>query len=392
MLWYERYSPGRLVVTGATVLFGLYLFGLFGKPPCGPVAAFFIAITAIYFAWAWLGPLVDEQLLFRNQRRLLRGLREAAEFADEMRRVGHKRRKRLDEAARGAVEEAVVGLDRAVASRDEAKLLAALKEADRVAEQHLRLSKKGVLRDFTETIGGALFIALLLRVFVIEAFKIPSGSMIPTLEIGDHIFVNKFSYGVALPRILQPGQVRVIGFAPPKPGDVVVFIAPEPAENAGEDFIKRVVAVAGQRVRVEGGTLFVDDVEQARGGGEAYGYEEYIEGLGMAQRFHATRYSETTGGVPHSVLLTHLVGNEWPPPGLALNGIECDARECRVAPGYVFCMGDNRDNSSDSRRWGAVPTDNVKGRAMFVWLSFGNAARDAGFLGMRWGRIGTWIK
>ncbi|MBN2362079.1 MAG: signal peptidase I, partial [Deltaproteobacteria bacterium] len=71
----------------------------------------------------------------------------------------------------------------------------------------MRLAKKGVLRDFVESIGGALFIALLLRIFVIEAFKIPSGSMIPTLEIGDHIFVNKFSYGVAVPRVIRPGQI-----------------------------------------------------------------------------------------------------------------------------------------------------------------------------------------
>jgi signal peptidase I len=136
----------------------------------------------------------------------------------------------------------------------------------------------------------------------------------------------------------------------------------------------------------------VDDVAQARSGGEPFGYDDFNEGRGPIQRVHATRYTETTGGVAHSILLTHLNGYNWPSPDLVLNGVDCNDRECRVLPGYVFCMGDNRNNSSDSHVWGAVPVDNIKGKARFVWLSFAGAARDAGFLGMRWGRIGTWIR
>lgn len=389
MYWYEHYSPGRLASTGLAALLGLYLFGFMGPAPTGPVSAFFIGITALYFAWAWLGPLLDEYVVFPKQRTLLRALREGSAFSDDLRRLVIKKRKKLSAEATAALEAAVTGLEKAIAARDEAALVQAIDKANKVATAQLGSGQKGVFRDFFETIGGALLVALLLRIFIIEAFKIPSGSMIPTLEIGDHIFVNKFSYGLAVPT--PHGQIRLLDFSPPNPGDIIVFVAPEPADNAGEDFIKRVVAVAGQEVRLQDGTLYVDGKEQTRSGAKPYSYEEYISELGVVQRIHATRYNEKTGGVDHDVLLTYLAGNSWPKPGHRGNGLRCADGSCRVMPGYVLCMGDNRDNSSDSRIWGAVPVENIKGRAMFVWMSFANTPAEGGALGVRWERIGTWL-
>jgi signal peptidase I len=233
-------------------------------------------------------------------------------------------------------------------------------------------------------------VALLLRVFVVEAFKIPSGSMIPTLEIGDHIFVNKFNFGIAIPWFGR--QLRIIDFAPPTPGDVIVFISPPAADNAGEDFIKRVVAGPGQEIRLVDGQLIIDGKEQPRQNGGAYMYEDVDEQQGRLHRRNVVRYIEEVNGVKHAILLESVHGNNWPRGYRDLHGLECTEDSCRVKPGFVFCMGDNRDKSSDSRFWGAVPVQNIKGKAMFVWMSFGGHAIDAGFLGVRWKRLGTWIE
>ncbi len=387
MYWYENYSPGRLSSTALSALLALYLFGYMGPAPLGPVAAFFISITALYFCWSWLGPLLDEYVVFPKNRVLLHSLREASAFSDDLRRLLAKRKKKLSDEAKQALQHSIDRLEKAIAARDAAQLDRALQDADTTATAHLGSGKRGVIREFFESIGGALLVALLLRIFIIEAFKIPSGSMIPTLEIGDHIFVNKFAYGLGIPS--PHGQLRLLDFAPPKAGDVIVFVAPKPADNAGEDFIKRVVAVAGQTVSLRDGTVYVDGKAQRRDDPRPYSYEEYISELGVVQRLHATRYREKTNGVEHDVLLTYLAGNSWPKPGHKGHGLRCQAGQCTVLPGYVFCMGDNRDNSSDSRFWGAVPVENVKGKAMFVWMSFANTPDQGGALGVRWSRIGT---
>ena len=387
MYWYENYSPGRLSSTALAVLLAAYLFGYMGAPPMGPVGAFFISITALYFTWVWFGPLLDEYLIFPKKRLLLHSLREASAFSDDLRRLLVKRKKKLGEEGREALNSSINKLDKAIASRDTAKLSLALQHADKVATAQLGSGKRGVVREFFESIGGALLVALLLRVFVIEAFKIPSGSMIPTLEIGDHIFVNKFAYGLGIPS--PHGQIRLLDFDPPKAGDVIVFVAPKPADDAGEDFIKRVVAVAGQKVSMRDGSVYVDGKIQPRDNPRPYRYEEYISELGVVQSLHATRYHERTNETDHDILLTYFAGNSWPKAGHRGQGLHCEAGACEVLPGYIFCMGDNRDNSSDSRFWGAVPVQNVRGKAMFVWMSFANAPDEGGALGVRWSRIGT---
>ncbi|MGH7804030.1 MAG: signal peptidase I [Candidatus Binatia bacterium] len=181
---------------------------------------------------------------------------------------------------------------------------------------------KSALREWGEALGVALILALLIRSFVVQAFKIPSGSMLPTLQIGDHILVNKFIYGVRLP-VLGNMLVEV---GTPKHGDVIVFVYPEDPQK---DFIKRVVAVAGDVVEIRNKKLTVN--------GEAVPdpYAHFADG-------------DSIGGQPQRDNLGPLT----------------------VPRGTVFVMGDNRDRSYDSRFWGPVALDQVKGKAFLIYWSW----------------------
>jgi len=191
---------------------------------------------------------------------------------------------------------------------------------------------KSTVREYAEALGVALLLALVIRTFVVQAFKIPSGSMLPTLQIGDHILVNKFIYG---PRLEVPltqwslGQLP--GFREPRAGDVIVFIYPKERDK---DFIKRIVAVAGQTVESRGNKLFIDGKQVE----DAHAHYE--------KRDHV------------------------------------DFGPYAVPAGHVFVMGDNRDESYDSRFWGPVPIQDIKGLAMVIYWSWG------GEHFVRWDRLG----
>jgi signal peptidase I len=217
--------------------------------------------------------------------------------------------------------------------------------------------QKGELREYVESILVAVGVALLLRAFVVEAFKIPSGSMLPTLQIQDHIFVNKLVYGPSVPFT----NFRVFNNLPPKRGDVIVFEYPDPNPNAErQDFIKRVIALEGDTLEVSGGHPIINgwQVPNCR-----VGNYEYREGADT----HVKRgdlFVEFLGEYAYLTLF---------------EDDRSDGRQgpYRVKPGETWVLGDNRNNSSDSRAWfggrgGGVPDANIKGRAMFVWLSFGS--------------------
>jgi signal peptidase I len=359
----------------------------------GAIFPVLVVITILYFSAAWLGPLLDEQVFAKARARRLRAERLGRPFLRDMMRARDKAKDRLSVVAIEVLDKAIDRLDAALLGPDEDELVAALGHAETVLQEQLGRRRKGILRDFLESIGGALLIALALRLFVVEAFKIPSGSMIPTLEIGDHIFVNKFVYGLSIPFTDPPR--KFLRFSNPAPGDVVVFIAPEPADNAGEDFIKRVVATEGQVLQLKDGVLFVDGKPYERSGGHDTEYRESHE-YGPAWRARTARqYMEQTGSALHSVLYERHGIHDWPAGAtLGLNGLQCNGEVCVVEHGYVFCMGDNRDNSADSRKWGAVPLENVKGRAMFVWLSVdGSQPKMLGLMQhIRWSRMGLSIQ
>jgi len=194
---------------------------------------------------------------------------------------------------------------------------------------------KSTVREYAEALGVALLLALVIRTFVVQAFKIPSGSMLPTLQIGDHILVNKFIYG---PRLEVPltqwslGQLP--GFREPRAGDVVVFIYPKERDK---DFIKRIVAVAGQTVESRGNTILIDGKQVE----DAHAHYE--------KRDHV------------------------------------DFGPYTVPAGHVFVMGDNRDESYDSRFWGPVPIQDIKGLAMVIYWSWG------GENFVRWDRLGRLV-
>ncbi len=201
--------------------------------------------------------------------------------------------------------------------------------------------QKSPVREYAEALGFALLLALVIRMFVVQAFKIPSGSMLPTLQIGDHILVNKFIYGarIEIP-LTQVSLGQLPGIRQPRPGDVVVFIWPK---DRSKDFIKRVIATAGQTIEVKQKQVYID--------GKPWDDP------------HAT-FTPSHGG-PAS-------GENYGP--------------FTVPPGTVFVMGDNRDQSYDSRFWGPVPLADIKGQAIIIYWSWDGPDRW-----VRWDRIGRLV-
>lgn len=222
--------------------------------------------------------------------------------------------------------------------------------------------KKGFVREYGEALLTALLIAFFIRSFVIEAFKIPSGSMIPTLMVGDHIFVNKFVYGLRIPFT----KTKIVTFGTPKRGEPIVFMYPM---DESKDFIKRVVGLPGDVVRVHGEEVIINGQPVTH---DPIADISSIPAFGGWQHFKY--YSEDLGGTHHLVQFDDdRTGRE--------------NEEFTITPDHLFVMGDNRDNSSDSRDWGLVPLENIKGRAMFVWLSI-----DFDRKTLRWDRFGKWIR
>jgi signal peptidase I len=257
---------------------------------------------------------------------------------------------------------------------------AAHAKAEKAVAEHLGRWRKGEMREYAESIGIAVAVALLLRAFVVEAFKIPSGSMIPTLMIGDHIFVNKFTYGPLVPWT----ESRLWTRLPPSRGDVMVFKFPEKPE---QDFIKRTIATPGDTLEAIDGRPIINGwvvphcyVGPYKAEGRTYDlYVEYLEDKSYFTMFEnkpddrpCTSHEECGGG---STCKAGVCGSMIEGP-------------FHVRDREAWVMGDNRNNSHDSRSWrnrmgAGVPFENIKGRAMFVWMSFspgGGIAQDRLFV------------
>ena len=202
--------------------------------------------------------------------------------------------------------------------------------------------QKSTLREYAEALAVALLLALVIRTFVVQAFKIPSGSMKETLQIGDHILVNKFLYGPRLEiPLTQMSLGRLPGLRKPRPGDVIVFIWPK---DRSKDFIKRVIAVEGQTVEVRNRQVFID----GKPWDDPHATWVMQRGLGGA------------------------AGDNYGP--------------YTVPPDHVFVMGDNRDQSYDSRFWGPVPIADIKGQALVIYWSWDGPDRW-----VRWERLGRLV-
>ena len=222
--------------------------------------------------------------------------------------------------------------------------------------------------DWTAGLFPVILIVFLLRSFLFEPFKIPSGSMIPTLLVGDLILVNKFHYGVRLPVINK----KIVANHDPQRGDVMVFRYPE---DPSVDYIKRVVGVPGDEVSYRNQQLFVNGTLAETQPRPDFFNEDSL-------RFEK-EYVEKLGDVEHRILVDRqrqsyiTVPDNFP---LKENcRYSAEGVTCKVPAGHYFMMGDNRDNSRDSRFWGFVPDENIVGKAFFVWMNFGNLKRIGSF-------------
>jgi signal peptidase I len=215
--------------------------------------------------------------------------------------------------------------------------------------------------------GGSLFpvilLVFLLRSFIVEPFKIPSGSMIPTLLVGDFILVNKYAYGVRLPVINK----KIISVGEPQRGDVMVFRYPE---DPSLDYIKRVVGVPGDRVVYQNKKLAINGVEV-----DAHKIDDYLhpERLQYSQQYQAKLGSTTHRYLNDLESPASVDASVFP---FQDNCLYNNAGVvCTVPQGNYFMMGDNRDNSRDSRVWGFVPEENIVGKAFFIWFNFNDLSR-----------------
>jgi len=258
--------------------------------------------------------------------------------------------------------------DAAVQRRAELDRMGIQKVDVDVQEAKSRILMQPWWLDWTAGLFPVIAAVFLLRSFLFEPFKIPSGSMIPTLRVGDLILVNKFTYGVRLPVI----NVKVTEGTPPARGDVMVFrYPPQPSL----DYIKRVVGVPGDEVAYLNKRLTVNGKPV-----ETTAVPDFFDEDAMR---YFKQYEEQLGGQPHRLLNTPEV------PAFVQGASNFAYRQncnysvegvvCKVPQGHYFMMGDNRDNSLDSRYWGFVPEANIVGKAFFVWMNFGNLKRIGSF-------------
>lgn len=243
------------------------------------------------------------------------------------------------------------------------------------AAGNAKSGKSGSWSDGLKGIVGTVAIFLLIRIFLFEAYRIPSGSMIPSMLIGDWLFVNKLAYGPHVPFT----EINLPGYATPERYDIVVFKSPPQSDQPWDPtpmLVKRLVGLPGDTLYMRDAKLFVNGFEQRQGYGaeSEVGDPNEISPLYDWQRQHSLRESRF-GAAPMQP--TH---DNWGP--------------LLIPQGHYFMMGDNRYNSKDSRYWGLVPRENFRGRPLFVYYSWdGETGRPLPALtAIRWGRLGHWIK
>ena len=237
-----------------------------------------------------------------------------------------------------------------------------------ISEARTKLLMQPWWLDWTAGLFPVILVVFVLRSFLFEPFKIPSGSMIPTLLIGALILVNKFTYGVRLPVI----HTKITEGNAPQRGDVMVFrYPPQPSL----DYIKRVIGVPGDEVAYLNKRLTIN--------GKEVPTKAVPDFFDESQVRYFKQFEEELGAKPHRVL------NNTEAPAFVQGASNFEYRQnctysvegvvCKVPEGHYFMMGDNRDNSLDSRYWGFVPDKNIVGKAFFVWMNFGNLGRIGPF-------------
>jgi signal peptidase I len=385
--WVDRAVSLWAPVTVLALVFGVYLV-VVESAVCTYVWLMPVMQALGLVAFGWWVALVVARLVLRRWN----GARKARYHADEVLADFERTAQKHQGALKGRAWDELLAADvdlRRSYLRGEAEVSQATVALDAAFEKHLAKLRGGGWIDFGSGFVRALLIALAFRAVLVEPYKIPSGSMIPTLEIGDQIFVNKFIYGVRLP---FTNYVPFVLVRPPKRGDVIVFNNPV---NTEVDYVKRVIGVPGDRLEFTDEGVSVNGVPLPKAiETRDYGYWDshtpLSESFGaMLHRWTTddwrysseSLYRETVDGQPHYIL-----DNAVAHADSLARTLE---RTVTVPEGSVFVMGDNRNNSDDSRfglgdrsdRPRFVPFGNIKGKATVIWLSLSRGGPLSGIFG-----------
>jgi signal peptidase I len=317
--------------------------------------------------------------LNRSQRR-----KDALQLKKNVQKILDKKSGRISQKGTGEIKAAIERLVKALEGQTDDAVADAVRALEEKTDLHLSFARKSAFREYFESIGVAILVAVILRLFIVEAFKIPSESMVPTLMVGDHIFVSKYRYGLSIPF----SNKRLVRFAKPDYGEVVVFLKPSREEQTGSslkdpffndeyemvgvDFIKRIAGLPGDIVEMRDDILYVNNREVPRCHVGKQVYRTLNRFRGTWEDHEAALWIEKNGNHMYTIIEE-------------VDGPQNDFGPVTIPSDQVFVLGDNRDNSNDSRYWGSVPFDNIKGRAMFIWWS---NRRPHGF---QWNRVGTAI-
>jgi len=217
-----------------------------------------------------------------------------------------------------------------------------MREDKKKIKENNEEATKSKVQEYIEAIIIAILIAVVIRTFIVQAYKIPSRSMVPTLLVGDHLLVNKFIYGVKIPVIRR----IIVPITDPKRGDIIVFIYPN---DRTKDYIKRVIGVGGDKIEIKNKNIFIND-------------QPYKDAFGI--------YSDNT---------------TYP----AIMQPRDNFGPVTVPRGSLFVMGDNRDESADSRFWGFVDLKDVEGKALLIYWSWNSEEQDNLLKKVRWQRLGN---
>jgi signal peptidase I len=377
-----RLALDHLWVVGVPLLLALFLLvvhftndmDLTEVPPHPRVVQLVIALLGLSVIFG-IPYLLYRKIIDETRDDLMLHRDAALSLKDAQRRF-RKYESKLKPEARTAVSEVLTSVEKAMESEDNDELIRTLHALDQVISRHLAFARKSPLQEYGESIGGAIVIALLLRAFTVEAFKIPSGSMIPTLQVGDHIFVNKLLFGLRIPftNIKFGHHLRE-----PRRGEVIVFVYPHDMQK---DFIKRIAAIPGDTIEVCNEQISINGQpisrEPASGVCEYDDFDEERPGARWTHQL-CRGFREKNGAETYRVV-QDVMPNLHP------------CQKWVVPPEHVFVMGDNRDHSHDSRFWceqrgldGAmqcgpsdkvsfVPYELIKGKAWFIWWSAGKGS------------------
>jgi len=268
---------------------------------------------------------------------------------------------------RAKADAALVAFDMRVARLDAEGIKSDNSSSSRAALE-ASLLRQPTWIEYSGSFFPVIALVFFFRSFLYEPFKIPSSSMVPTLLVGDLILVNKYIYGVRLPIINK----KIISIDDPQRGDVMVFKYPE---DTSVDYIKRVVGIPGDKIAYKNKRLSVN--------GKEISYHSLPDYLDDENLTYYRQWQENLGVAAHNILTDErapdFVSGPHQYPLRKLCSYDAEGFACTVPPGQYFMMGDNRDNSLDSRYWGFVPDRNIVGKAFFVWMNFGNLKRIGSF-------------